>query len=162
MTMVRNPVTVAPNLITSARTLVIAAVLVFGQAAVAGAADFRSAAEAAVVLYDAPSVKGRKLYIVNRGYPLEVVVQVEGWLKVRDATGTLSWAEAKTLDNTRNVLLKTAATVRQKPADDSPVAFEVQRDLLLERLEAANAGWMHVKHRDGTVGYVRAADVWGE
>ena len=87
MTVLRNPVTVAPNLVTSARTLVIAAVLVFAQAAVAGAADFRSAAEAAVVLYDAPSVKGRKLYIVNRGYPLEIVVQVEGWLKGRLAPG---------------------------------------------------------------------------
>lgn len=146
---------------TIARTLVTVAVLVFGQAAVAGAADFRSAAEAAVVLYDAPSVKGRKLYIVNRGYPLEIVVQVEGWVKVRDATGTLSWVEAKSLDVTRNVLLKTAATVRQKPADDAPVAFEAQRDLLLEMLEAANAGWVHVKHRDGATGYVRAANVWG-
>ncbi|MGP1609661.1 MAG: SH3 domain-containing protein [Burkholderiales bacterium] len=146
---------------TIARILIAAAVLVFGQAAVAGAADFRSAAEAAVVLYDAPSVKARKLYIVNRGYPLEVVVQVEGWVKVRDATGTLSWAEAKALDVTRNVLLRTAATVRQKPADDAPVAFEAQRDLLLEVQEGAVAGWIHVKHRDGAVGYVRAADVWG-
>ena len=55
---------------------------------VAAAADFRTAADAAVVLYDAPSVKARKLYIVNRGYPLEVVVQVEGWIKVRDAAGS--------------------------------------------------------------------------
>jgi SH3-like domain-containing protein len=143
------------------RALIAAMVLVFGQATVAGAADFRSAAEAAVVLYDAPSVKGRKLYIVSRGYPLEVVVQVEGWVKVRDAAGTLSWAEAKSLDTTRNVLVRTAATVRQKPADDAPVAFEAQRDLLLEMLDAANAGWVHVKHRDGATGYVRAADVWG-
>lgn len=146
---------------TIARILIAAAVLVFGQVAVAGAADFRSAAEAAVVLYDAPSVKARKLYIVNRGYPLEVVVQVEGWVKVRDAAGTLSWAEAKALDTARNVLLRTAATVRQKPADDAPVAFEAQRDLLLEVQEGAAAGWIHVKHRDGASGYVRAADVWG-
>lgn len=143
------------------RTLIAASVLVFGQTA-AGAADFRSAAEAAVVLYDAPSAKARKLYIVNRGYPLEVVVQVEGWVKVRDAAGTLSWAETRSLDTTRNVLLRTATAVRQKPADDAPVAFEAQRDLLLEMLDAATAGWVHVRHRDGTAGYVRAADVWGE
>lgn len=146
---------------TIARTLVTVAVLVFGQAAVAGAAEFRSAAEAAVVLYDAPSVKARKLYIVNRGYPLEVVVQVEGWVKVRDATGTLSWVETKSLDTTRNVLLRTAAVVRQKPADDAPVVFEALRDLLLEVQEGATAGWIHVKHRDGATGYVRATDVWG-
>jgi SH3-like domain-containing protein len=129
--------------------------------AAAGAAEFRSAAEPAVVLYDAPSAKSSKLFIVNRGYPLEVVVQVEGWVKVRDATGALSWVESKSLDNSRNVLLKSATTVRQKPAADAPVAFEAQRDLLLELVEGASAGWIHVRHRDGTSGYVRAADVWG-
>ncbi|MBY0268738.1 MAG: hypothetical protein K2X06_02550 [Burkholderiales bacterium] len=153
---------IARNLVTAARNLIVAVVLVFGQPATAGAAEFRSAAEAAVVLYDAPSVKARKLYIVSRGYPLEVVVQVEGWVKVRDAAGSLSWAETKSLDTTRNVLLRTAASVRQKPADDAPVVFEAQRDLLLEMLETANAGWVRVKHRDGSAGYVRAADVWGE
>jgi SH3-like domain-containing protein len=145
-----------------ARTLLVSMLLVLGQAGGAVAADFRSAVDPAVVLYDAPSVKARKLYIVSRGYPLEVMVQVEGWLKVRDATGTLSWVESKSMDGARNVLLRTAAVVRQKPADDAAVAFEAQRDLLLERLDAANSGWVHVRHRDGAAGYVRAADVWGE
>jgi SH3-like domain-containing protein len=144
-----------------ARALIIAVVLMFGQAAAVAAADFRSVAEPAAVLYDAPSAKARKLYIVNRGYPLEVVVQVEGWLKVRDAAGELSWVEAKALDNARNVLLRTAVTVRQKPAADAPAAFEAQRDLLLEVVDGATGGWIHVRHRDGTAGYVRAADVWG-
>ncbi len=127
----------------------------------AGAAEFRSAADAAVVLYDAPSVKARKIFIVNKGYPLEVVVQVEGWTKVRDAAGVLSWAEAKSLDNARSVLLRNPVTIRQKPADDAPAAFEVQRDVLLEVVEGATGGWIHVKHRDGVAGYVRATDVWG-
>lgn len=128
----------------------------------AAAADFRTAAEAAVVLYDAPSAKSRKLYIVNRGYPLEVVVQVEGWVKVRDAAGTLSWVEARSLDATRTVLVKSAtATVRQKPVEDAPAVFEAQRDVLLEIVEQAPGGWIQVRHRDGTAGYVRAADVWG-
>lgn len=128
----------------------------------AGAAEFRVAGDAAVVLYDAPSVKARKLYIVNKGYPLEVVVQVEGWTKVRDAAGALSWAEARTLDKTRGALVKAAtATVRQQPADDAPAVIEIQRDVLLEVLEGAAGGWIHVKHRDGAAGYVRVADVWG-
>ena len=138
------------------------AVLVPGAWAVAaGAADFRAAAEAAVVLYDAPSVKARKLYIVNRGYPLEVIVQVEGWIKVRDAAGALSWAEAGMLEDVRTVMVKAAvAAVRQKPADDAPAVFEVQRDVLLEVVDSAGGGWVHVRHRDA-VGYVRVADVWG-
>ena len=92
-------------------------------------------------------------------------MQVEGWTKVRDAAGALSWAEAKTLDSTRYVLVKSATvTVRQKPAEDAPAAFEAQRDVLLEAVDAANPanpGWIHVRHRDGVAGYVRAADVWG-
>lgn len=145
------------------RSLLTAVVLVSALAAgFAGAAEFRSAAESAVVLYDAPSAKARKLYIVNRGYPLEVVVQVEGWTKVRDASGALSWAEAKALDNSRSVLVRAAAvTLRQKPADDAPAVAEVRRDVLLDVVEAAGGGWIHVKHRDGAAGYVRAADVWG-
>lgn len=142
------------------RALIIATIAALLPAA-ASAAEFRSAAEPAVVLYDAPSTRSSKLFIVSRGYPLEVVVQVEGWVKVRDAAGSLAWAESKSLDNTRNVLLKTAATVRQKPAADAPAAFEGQRDLLLELVEGASAGWLHVRHRDGTSGYVRATDVWG-
>lgn len=143
------------------RVLTIVA-LIFGLLpGAAGAAEFRAVADVAAVLYDAPSIKARKLFIVNKGYPLEMVVQVEGWIKVRDATGTLSWIEAKSLDNARNVLLKNSVTVRQKPADDAPTAFEAQRDVLLEVVAGASGGWVHVKHRDGIAGYVRATDVWG-
>jgi SH3-like domain-containing protein len=75
----------------------------------------------------------------------------------------LSWVEVKTLDNTRNVLVRTATTsLRQKPADDAPVLAELRRDVLLERIEPAAAGWVQVRHRDAGTGFVRAADVWGE
>jgi hypothetical protein len=146
------------------RLLLIAVVLASALGAgVAAAAEFRSAGDPAVILYDAPSVKARKIYIVNQGYPLEVIVQVEGWVKVRDATGTLAWAESKSLNTTRTVLVRAAAvTVRQKPADDAPLVAEVRRDVLLNVLEPAAGGWIQVRHRDGATGYVRAADVWGD
>jgi SH3-like domain-containing protein len=146
------------------RLLLIAVVLASALGAgVAAAAEFRSAGDPAVILYDAPSVKARKLYIVNQGYPLEVMVQVEGWVKVRDATGTLAWAESKSLNTARTVLVRPAAvSIRQKPADDAPSVAEVRRDVLLNVVEAAAGGWIQVRHRDGATGYVRAADVWGD
>ena len=58
-------------------------------AAFAGAADFHSTSEAAV-LYDAPSLKAKPLYVLGRDVPLEVIVNVEGWLKVRDAGGSVT------------------------------------------------------------------------
>jgi SH3-like domain-containing protein len=139
------------------------AVAVMAAAAIpAVAADFRSVAENAAVLYDAPSVKSRKLYVVSHGYPVELVVVVEGWSKVRDASGDLTWIESRNLSEKRMVLVKTPlAQVREAAGDGAPVVFEAGQDVLLELLGIASGGWLRVRHRDGQVGFVRAAQVWG-
>ncbi|MCC7484189.1 MAG: hypothetical protein IT529_04295 [Burkholderiales bacterium] len=131
-----------------------------GTAAVA-AFEFRSVGEAAAVLYDAPSAKSKKLYVVSRGYPLEVVVVVEGWTKVRDASGELTWIETRKLAGARTVLVRVPlAQVRERADDAAPVAFEARQNVVLELVEVAGP-WLHVRHRDGQAGYIRAAQVWG-
>jgi SH3-like domain-containing protein len=125
------------------------------------AADYRSVAESAAVLYDAPSAKSKKLYVVSQGYPFEVVVVVEGWTKVRDASGDLTWIESKLLAEKRTVLVKApVAQVRESADDNAPVVFQAQQHVLLELLEVAG-GWLRVRHRDGQAGFVRVAQVWG-
>jgi SH3-like domain-containing protein len=124
--------------------------------------DFRSVADAGAVLYDAPSTSGRKLYVVSHGYPLEVVVTLENWVKVRDATGVLSWIERKSLGDKRMVLVIAAtANVYQSPANDSPVAFKAERDVILEFLEPGPPGWLKIKHREGQSGFIMESSVWG-
>lgn len=128
----------------------------------AAAAEFRSVAENAAVLYDAPSAKAKKLYVVSHGYPVEVVVVVEGWSKVRDANGEMSWIESKLLSDKRTVMVRMPlAQVREAADDNAPVAFQAQQNVLLELLEMAGGGWLRVRHRDGQSGYVRVAQVWG-
>lgn len=128
----------------------------------ASAADFRSVAEKAAVLYDAPSAKSRKLYVVSQGYPMEVVVALEGWSKVRDASGELTWIETRQLTSRRTVLVKTSlAQVREAANDAAPVVFEAGQDVVLELLGIASGGWLRVRHRDGQAGYVRTGQVWG-
>ena len=128
----------------------------------ASAADFRSVAENAAVLYDAPSAKAKKLYVVSHGYPVEVVVVVEGWSKVRDASGELTWIESRQLSDQRTVMVRMPlAQVREAADDNAPVAFQAQQNVLLELLEVAGGGWLRVRHRDGQSGYVRVAQVWG-
>jgi SH3-like domain-containing protein len=131
-------------------------------AATAAAGEFRSVADHAAVLYDAPSVKSKKVYVVSHGYPVEVVVVVEGWTKVRDAGGDLTWIESKRLSDKRTVLVKAArAQVRETASEAAPLVFEAAQDVLLEHLGIASGGWLRVRHRDGQVGYVRVAQVWG-
>jgi SH3-like domain-containing protein len=128
----------------------------------AAAGEFRSVAVNAAVLYDAPSVKSRKVYVVSQGYPVEVVVVVEGWSKVRDASGDLTWIESKRLSDKRTVLVKAGlAQVREAASDTAPVVFEAAQDVLLELLGSASGGWLRVRHRDGQAGYVRVGQVWG-
>lgn len=123
--------------------------------------EFRSVGPAAAILYDAPSLKAHRLYLLNQGYPVEIVVALEGWYKVRDAAGGLAWMEAKDLTSRRMVLIKVPrADVHKAPDENAPVAFRADQDVLLEVLETRD-NWAHVKHSDGDTGYVRITQVWG-
>jgi SH3-like domain-containing protein len=125
------------------------------------ALDFRAVSADAAVLYDAPSSRSQKLFVVNRGYPLEVIVTVEGWVKVRDANGGLSWIDAKQLTDKRTAMVKVPlAQVRQKPDDNAPIVLQAQKDVLLDVVDVTG-GWVQVRHRDGGTGYVRAQSLWG-
>jgi len=135
--------------------------LVLAQAG-ARAADFRSIAENAAVLYDAPSAKAKKLYVIGRGYPVEVIVVVAGWIKIRDASGELAWIESRALSERRTVMVKAPlADIRQAADDRAPLVFQAEQSVLLELVELTGAGWARVTHRDGQSGYVKLSQVWG-
>jgi SH3-like domain-containing protein len=128
----------------------------------AGAADFRSIADNAAVLYDAPSAKSKKLYLLGRNYPVEVVVSVEGWTKIRDAGGELAWVENRNLSPHRSVMVKVAlADVRQAADDKAPLVFQAEQNVLLDLVELTGTGWARVTHRDGQSGYIKLNLVWG-
>ncbi len=131
-------------------------------AAAASAADFRSVSEAGAVMYDAPSVKAKKLYVVSADYPVEVIVNDGPWVKVRDASGELSWLEKKVLSERRMVVVTApVAEVRVSPSDQAPLVFRAQQGVALQRAEIGATGWARVRHRDGRSGYVRVGQVWG-
>ena len=139
------------------------ALLLLAAPLAAGAAEFRSVQDAAAVLYDAPSRASTPLFVVQRNYPLEVIVNLEAWVKVRDAAGALTWIEKKSLGDKRTLLVTGAsAEARQRPEDAAPVAFSAAKDVTLEFIEVSPNGWLRVRHADGATGFVRAAQVWGD
>lgn len=144
------------------RRNLIAAAFIAVAATPAWALEFRSVAENAAVLYDAPSARAKKLYVVNRGYPVEVVVVVEGWIKVRDASGELTWIESKFLTDKRTVMVKVPlAQIHQSADDSTPVVFQAQQNVILELVDVTSGGWLRVKHRDGQTGFIKVTQVWG-
>src|ERR1700758_5157763 len=101
----------------------------------AAGAEFRSTAEAAV-LYDAPSIKAKPLYALGRDYPLEVIVNVEGWLKVRDAGGTVAWIEKKAVGERRVLMVRVpVAEVLSSPDASAPLVFKAEQNVLLELID---------------------------
>jgi SH3-like domain-containing protein len=140
-----------------------AALAIVALAAPAAAlAQFRSIAEPAAVLYDAPSTRATKLYVASRNLPVEVIATDGAWVKVRDPFGGLSWVERKQLGERRTVIVSApVADIRQRPEEAAPLAFQAQSGVVLDLLEGGAAGWARVRHADGTEGFVRVAQVWG-
>lgn len=132
-----------------------------GMSLPAAAIEYRTV-ESVAVLYDAPSQRGAKLFVVRRDTPVEIVVSLEGWAKVRDAEGGLAWIEKKHLAARRTVIVRAErAEVLKKAEDGAPLAFEAERNVSLEYMEIIPGGWVKVRHRDGQEGFVRAGQVWG-
>lgn len=134
--------------------------LLTGPAALA--AEYRSIGDNAVPMYDAPSAKANRLFVASRYYPVEVIVQVDNWIKVRDAAGDLAWVEKKHLADRRTVVVTAAlADVRLKAEDGAPLVFQARQGVALEIAELGMDPWVKVRHRDGQTGFVRTNQVWG-
>jgi SH3-like domain-containing protein len=144
------------------------------------ALEYRSVTEAAV-MYDAPSAKAKPLFVVLAGTPVEVVVSLDGWVKVRDVRGDLVWIEKKFLAESvqpgqpgqsghkRTLIVRAErAQIRAAGDDKAALVFDAERDVILELADgtpgasaAVPEGWLKVKHRDGQSGFVRLTQVWG-
>ena len=140
----------------------IAAFALIGAAGTALALDYRSVEVPVAILYDSPSQKGKKLYLIRAQTPVEVFMRLEGWAKVRDAEGTLAWIESKQLSERRTLMVTAPrAEIRQSDKPDAPVVGELEKWVVVDFLEPGAPGWAKVRHRDGTTGYVRSTQVWG-
>lgn len=129
----------------------------------AQAVDYVSVGESSAILYDAPSQKAKKLFVVNRYMPFEQVVTLDNWVKVRDRSGGLYWLEKHVLTNKKYVYaVSPLLDVRAEPDSGSARVFQVRGQVAMELLEATGTGWAKVRHKDGDVGYVRSSEVWGE
>ena len=126
------------------------------------AAEFKNVGAAPLVMYDAPSTRGQKLFVAPRGMPVEVVINYGAWSKVRDFAGDLSWVETKQLVDRKNILVRNLnAKIYSAANESSGVVFSADKGVVLEVVDTSTPGWINVKYSDGTTGYIRSSDVWG-
>ena len=130
----------------------------------------RHDANAPTVLYDAPSAKAKALFVYGRDVPVEVLVTVEGWTKVRDVGGTIGWIARQGACRQARCCSSacrspTCAPIRTTPR---PSCFAPSRTCCSNSRKArrrpattATPGWVKVRHRDGQTGFVRLPQVFG-
>jgi SH3-like domain-containing protein len=141
---------------------ILASTLLFLATAGAQAFDFKSVGAAPAILYDAPSVRGIKLFVAPRGMPVEVVLTYGEWVKVRDASGDMAWTEARALSPKRNVVVRNMGAKVRPTADDNGIPLmTADKGVLLELADPQVSTWVKVRHKDGLIGYIKAADIWG-
>ena len=126
-------------------------------------AEFRSVASAKIILYEAPSATTKRVYLVGEGYPLEIIVNLGDWLKVRDPYGTLSWAESKNLQSKRTVIVKVdKANIYKDPESKSALVATIEKDVVIELSDPLIAnGWIKVRYQQDLDGYIQTSQVWG-
>jgi SH3-like domain-containing protein len=143
----------------SLRLLGLAGVFCLGTAL---GAEFRSVGVNGAILYDGPSFKATRIYLVSKQYPLEIISRSGEWIKVRDANGDLSWIAANTLSDKRTVLITSVvADIREAPQESSPAVFRAEKNVVLELVEPPSSTWIKVRHRDGQSGYIKLDQIWG-
>lgn len=126
-------------------------------------AEFRSVSVSKTILYEAPSATTKRVYLVSEGYPLEVIVNLGDWLKVRDPYGTLSWVESKNLQSKRTVIVKVdKANIFKEPELKSALLANIEKDIVIELSDPLiTSGWIKVRYQQDLDGYIQASQVWG-
>jgi len=145
------------------RTALIATLALLLLSTTAAALEFKSVANHKTILYDAPSASAKKILILGQHYPLEMIVNLGDWIKVRDAQGGISWIEAKNLASKRTVMVVAAsAEIRAEANAASALLATLDKDVVLEIAdEKLTSGWLKVKHRDGVTGFILVSAIWG-
>ena len=126
------------------------------------ALDYVSVADSHAILYDANSTKAKKLFVISRFTPLELVVNLKDWIKVRDSSGTMAWIERRAVSDSHYVVVTVPlATVRKAPEPNAPVLFQVSQNVVMESLGINGGGWIKARHQDGSTGFMKSIEVWG-
>jgi SH3 domain protein len=126
------------------------------------ALDYVSVADSTAILYDANSTRAKKLFVVSRYTPLEQVVSLENWIKVRDHSGTMAWIERRAVSDKHYVVVTSPlATVWKAPEPNAPALYQVSKNVAMESLGINGGGWIKVRNLEGAIGYMKSVDVWG-
>lgn len=114
-----------------------------------------------VNLRSGPGTRHEVVWILGRGYPLEVLARKGQWLQVRDFEGDEGWVHRSLAGRQPHVVVRAkVANLRSAPGTRSRIVGKAGYGEVLRTL-AHRDGWARVRNEDGLVGWVARRLLWG-
>lgn len=146
------------------------AALSFSLAAfLAGALAPADAQSRGMVSVDRPEINMRtgpgtghdSIWLLGRGYPLQVLARKGQWLQVKDFENDRGWVYRPLTDSTPHFVVKTkVANIRRGPSTRTRIVGKAQYGDVLRTL-AHKGDWAKIRDADGLVGWVARKLLWG-
>lgn len=130
---------------------------------------FGAAAAAQMVSVDRAEVNMRTgagtghevIWVLARGYPLEVLGRQGNWLKVRDFENDVGWVYRTLTGRKPHMVVKAkVANIRSAPTTRSRIVGKAEYGEVLRTVER-RSGWTKVRNETGLVGWVSRKLLWG-
>lgn len=101
------------------------------------------------------------LWLLSRGYPLQVIGKRGKWVKVRDFESDEGWVyRPLTSARPHHVVKASIANVRSGPSTRTRVVGKLAYGEVVRTLEK-RSGWVRVRHESGVKGWIARRLLWG-
>lgn len=101
------------------------------------------------------------LWLLSRGYPLQVIGKRGQWVKVRDFESDEGWVyRPLTSARPHHVVKASIANVRSGPSTRTRVVGKLAYGEVVRTLEK-RSGWVRVTHESGVKGWIARRLLWG-
>jgi SH3-like domain-containing protein len=135
--------------------------LLFVLVPVAGWAKMVSIAENEANLRSGPSEENEVMWVLGKGFPLQVIKSQGEWLKVRDFENDEGWVYAPLTGATPHMIVKSKlANIRSGPGENYKLTGQARYGVVFRILESTKH-WIKVQHESGKTGWVARKLLWG-
>ena len=119
-----------------------------------------------VNLRSGPGTKYSVKWKYGSGFPLKVVQEKGGWLKVEDFEGDTGWLYQKLTSRSGHMIVKVhknenkKVNIRSGPGTKYKVVGKAYYGVVFKTIKQQN-GWAQVKHDSGLEGWIKRSLLWG-
>ncbi len=132
----------------------------------AASARMLSVEKESVRLRTGPGVKYSIKWEYGKGFPLQVVTQRKGWVKVRDFERDIGWVKRELLSRKPHMIVKVnkkkkrKINIRSGPGTRFKIIGKAYYGVVFETVKQKK-GWVNIRHESGLVGWVNRSLLWG-